>query len=179
VDAASLGQVPGFTPAGAGKTPTPKQWRSFTPVRPRGYGDTFLTIDRVLLESGSPPQVRGIRQKIELSTQTTRFTPADAGNTHYHGEPIKKATVHPRWRGENALCLAEDVLFNRFTPASAGKTPPVYHPVPVDDGSPPLMRGQRRAGPATDYTPDGPPPLSRGHSAPAGNQYCKSSVHPR
>ena len=53
------------------------------------------------LVDGSSPRTRGTRSIIMISTITTRFIPADAGNTHGCMGKSGKMAVHPRGRGEH------------------------------------------------------------------------------
>jgi hypothetical protein len=54
-----------------------------------------------------------------------------------------EARYNPATQSNRPCRLAGPVAL-KYTPAGAGKTPEIYEPVAVDDGSPPLARGIRR-----------------------------------
>ena len=91
-----------ITPAGAGKTLSPKLLR--------------------LISTGSPPQVRGKPLITKLTIDVIRITPAGAGKTGTVLSHAQNLRDHPRRCGENYLSLFMSVHMPRITPAGAGKT---------------------------------------------------------
>ena len=131
-----------ITPAGAGKTIIPKHIHGQKTDHPRRCGENFEPFPPRLIESGSPPQVRG-KLKIYLSMGAkTRITPAGAGKTSLQKPFGVLITDHPRRCGENTphhkeqglspgsppqvrgkLIVPKQYLTApRITPAGAGKT---------------------------------------------------------
>ena len=75
----------GITPADAGKTaeilladPSPQD-------HPRGCGENSATAFLAVLNTGSPPRMRGKRKKSQCWAIMSGITPADAGKTKRQG----------------------------------------------------------------------------------------------
>ena len=97
-----------------------------------------------MVTSGSPPRMRGKLFSLKTRPRGGRITPAHAGKTslNFWGLNLKKD--HPRACGENWLY----VYYNER-----------------GEGSPPRMRGKRRAARAPYQAPRGSPPRMRGKLA--------------
>ncbi len=70
-----------FTPAPAGNTGERSARASLSPVHPRACGEYWRPANWSPERSGSPPRLRGIRQRDRRERRRGRFTPAPAGNT--------------------------------------------------------------------------------------------------
>ena len=114
----------GITPAGAGKTKIPPVVLAETQDHPRrcGENDSINVIGN--MNTGSPPQVRGKRERDVQPRKCTGITPAGAGKTECSRSAAQKAEDHPRRCGENRASL--DALIRH-------------------KGSPPQVRGKRDA----------------------------------
>ena len=136
------GQIPGITPAHAGKTllrcgPSRTAWD-----HPRACGENIRAGLHLIAGMGSPPRMRGKHAAGRQHDRDAGITPAHAGKTN--GEPWCQMLVrdHPRACGENkrkrtlrtlsegspprmrgkligTLCYS---VVLRITPAHAGKT---------------------------------------------------------
>ena len=95
-----------FIPAGAGNTPFVKVSSLTAAVHPRRRGEHQWHLIRSIPGAGSSPQARGTRTCRWLCSCSWRFIPAGAGNTSGAIPLFKALTVHPRRRGEHALCSA-------------------------------------------------------------------------
>ena len=132
----------GITPAGAGKTFTFKPIGYTAEDHPRRCGENGTFKQNAPMEEGSPPQVRGKPELMEIGLQSTRITPAGAGKTIAVNSLRSQVRDHPRRCGENSEVTRMNV-FNlgsppqvrgklnpqrriissaRITPAGAGKT---------------------------------------------------------
>ena len=109
-----------FTPACTGNTMQPQTKMALNAVHPRVYGEYFMRLCVYITFNGSPPRVRGIRQRKRGMKMTDRFTPACTGNTleklNANNQPrftpactgntdnkageVGQGTVHPRVYGE-------------------------------------------------------------------------------
>ena len=90
-----------ITPAGAGKTPpTPKPAR-LQKDHPRRCGENRLCRFLCVLNTGSPPQVRGKLIFIQIIKPWHGITPAGAGKTNMKYDIIDFIRDHPRRCGEN------------------------------------------------------------------------------
>ena len=132
--------------------------------------------------AGSPPQVRGKRNKLGSTCQRNRITPAGAGKTASVYQLPLKTEDHPRRCGENVLMSPAAPFRVRITPAGAGKTRSLInmflifadHPRRCGEnksssssysngkGSPPQVRGKRRILAACSGGCLGSPPQVRG-----------------
>ena len=102
--AAAYRRDPRITPADAGKTPAVHAQGRVSQDHPRGCGenDFFEIIGYVRI--GSPPRMRGKRQRGRIRADRQRITPADAGKTVSGGQVCGGAGDHPRGCGENCPC---------------------------------------------------------------------------
>ena len=91
----------GITPADAGKT-NPLIMGTDTAVdHPRGCGENWRKLQRLLIYRGSPPRMRGKLNRITEIAMAGRITPADAGKTYCRCGGYKGCQDHPRGCGEN------------------------------------------------------------------------------
>ena len=132
----------GITPADAGKTFLRAETTVLHEDHPRGCGENWLSDLWGGIKNGSPPRMRGKREKNRGAVYGIRITPADAGKTP---ETVMKWWMdkdHPRGCGENInwdccqtngagspprmrgkpLCFVLFEVVNGITPADAGKT---------------------------------------------------------
>ena len=70
-----------ITPAGAGKTVEGRRQNIYIQDHPRRCGENEFLSKRLLVDSGSPPQVRGKLDQIRCERIAQRITPAGAGKT--------------------------------------------------------------------------------------------------
>ena len=135
-------QRSGITPAGAGKTRTRGECACSSRDHPRRCGENAYQVGFAFNTVGSPPQVRGKHQPLDLCMYYAGITPAGAGKTHGFFWFNGYGKDHPRRCGENApLPLGifwlmgsppqvrgkqgrtpTDILYRGITPAGAGKT---------------------------------------------------------
>ena len=135
-------EIPGITPAGAGKTWRDKSRRTNGRDHPRRCGENDLSQRMAATVQGSPPQVRGKRDNNFICRCQRRITPAGAGKTRSANLALEPAADHPRRCGENTLLCAGMhcspgsppqvrgkphnmgiiSVLSRITPAGAGKT---------------------------------------------------------
>ena len=91
----------GSPPAGAGKT------REFVPkyprkaYHPRRCGENYDSVAAWIAAAGSPPQVRGKRNRKRTDRRINRITPAGAGKTNRFCPRRRLGQDHPRRCGEN------------------------------------------------------------------------------
>ena len=116
------GIVRRITPAGAGKTSPSETRRRLRKDHPRRCGENRTRCKKSLLDTGSPPQVRG---KPEAGVQlfvSLRITPAGAGKTAV-GIVVSRSNTGspPQVRGKH-LSRVRAERRNGITPAGAGKT---------------------------------------------------------
>ena len=109
--------------------------------------------------SGPSPRARGKRSRPSL--------------------PLRRASVHPRVRGENAHAEPAECLRHRSIPACAGKTPPPSPFPSLPFGPSPRARGKRLEPVTTDGLKDGPSPRARGKRHDAATVASRKAVHPR
>ena len=74
----------GITPAGAGKTILFRQQINITQDHPRRCGENRVSLTTVMVQEGSPPQVRGKPQVLQGIGEVIGITPAGAGKTAYN-----------------------------------------------------------------------------------------------
>ena len=75
-----------------------------------------------VVNSGSPPQVRGKQDRLVTYFDVEGITPAGAGKTSELYRAGIDIEDHPRRCGENAIVSLLTSLAGRITPAGAGKT---------------------------------------------------------
>ena len=116
--------APRITPAGAGKTSLELSYLRTLWDHPRRCGENLTVCRTITFRPGSPPQVRGkLEDKMRVYIES-RITPAGAGKTKPQNRNLTAYRDHPRRCGENTLLHAETSLSR---------------------GSPPQVRGKRRA----------------------------------
>ena len=173
--------VPGITPAGAGKTKTNQRTVKHDEDHPRRCGENSSLRPTQRVFSGSPPQVRGKRLSCAKIRPYNRITPAGAGKTVDSVHDVSIAQDHPRRCGENLRVRASSIRSrgsppqvrgkqgqgkllcgkNRITPAGAGKTCGMC--LPQRDGRDhPRRCGENAAIPADLPSLQGSPPQVRG-----------------
>ena len=69
---------------------------------------------------GSSPLTRGIHPDAILCTNVQRFIPAHAGNTAASSLLLAATKVHPRSRGEYAVCSRFPILHTGSSPLTRG-----------------------------------------------------------
>ena len=133
---------------------------------------------------GSPPRVRGKRNKVVTSTSDQRITPACAGKTESSAPVSGRFTDHPRVCGENDIYLRGSTRFRGSPPRVRGKPAHLYVPKAApritpacagktDSGSGagsagtdhPRVCGENRLDYADLWTYGGSPPRVRGKQA--------------
>ena len=89
-------------------------------VHPRWRGEQQRGQTVEFLVFGSSPLARGTGCSGRVSCQGLRFIPAGAGNSGERPKKLAKISVHPRWRGEQAIAGHDFRHGFRFIPAGAG-----------------------------------------------------------
>ena len=156
--------VPGITPAGAGKTSALRSMCAGLRDHPRRCGENRNKHSENRRGVGSPPQVRGKPLNSSSCRRRSWITPAGAGKTrHVNGVRRYARGSPPQVRGK-LFCHNLISSAYRITPAGAGKTrESVARPAVVEDhprrcgenafligrmmpsiGSPPQVRGKPR-----------------------------------
>ena len=123
---ACQGRPARITPAHAGKTEKDIPYLIRFSDHPRACGENRRRYDSAGGERGSPPRMRGKQRETLLERTRRRITPAHAGKTRGCCRPRSRCADHPRACGENSR--AESI--------GCGWS-----------GSPPRMRGKRKARP--------------------------------
>ena len=109
-----------FIPAGAGNT-GPRTLRGVTPtVHPRWRGEHISFPICSTCKGGSSPLARGTRIPALTQPREIRFIPAGAGNTFPVIFHLAMEPVHPRWRGEHAVCVWNATLRRGSSPLARG-----------------------------------------------------------
>ena len=157
-----------ITPAGAGKTRSKELLGSRCRDHPRRCGENTILSLRMIMNQGSPPQVRGKRPRAIPRAVRTGITPAGAGKTCGQKRQQPRFRDHPRRCGENTN--KENIQRQEI-------------------GSPPQVRGKRRVCRAGCHkhgiTPAGAgktcrqPPLNsrnRDHPRSCGENFWMSSI---
>ena len=146
-----------FSPAGAGNAPRQQGIRGLHAVQPRGCGERTPLQTCHQFAYGSAPRVRGTLDNTIRGGNSSRFSPAGAGNAEADRQGIQNRPVQPRGCGERVVAKSH-----------AG----------VKSGSAPRVRGTQTRNPCNTH-------VSRFSPAGAGNAaysplYSKSStVQPR
>ena len=91
----------GITPAHAGKTGSEPLSSHCRWDHPRACGENSSSSPRPSFMSGSPPRMRGKRQRHRRACRGKGITPAHAGKTATHGIKSAAFSDHPRACGEN------------------------------------------------------------------------------
>ncbi len=137
-----------FIPADAGNRFSLMSLAMYSPVHPRGRGEQYHMFRCIWCVHGSSPRTRGTVQGLADIYRTSRFIPADAGNSRNRLSKSGGTTVHPRGRGEQISMNQESVTLTGSSPrtrgtAPVGKTrtsPPRF--IPADAGN--RQSGRRR-----------------------------------
>ena len=131
-----------FIPAGAGNSVDVAVYVNGKAVHPRWRGEQSPSLAYAVSGAGSSPLARGTASMNEYVAMICRFIPAGAGNSRCYSSRSPIRSVHPRWRGEQAVVnrlefgprgsspLARgtaakwcaDVESRRFIPAGAGNS---------------------------------------------------------
>ena len=115
-------EMPGITPAGAGKTVWEFQSLLSVQDHPRRCGENQDVSATSRKTAGSPPQVRGKLFHPNVSYVPPRITPAGAGKTFVNSFISLILWDHPRRCGENRNRHSCRNASIGITPAGAGKT---------------------------------------------------------
>ena len=111
-----------ITPAGAGKTKSCSCGVFVGKDHPRRCGENYDSVAAWIAAAGSPPQVRGKRNRKRTDRRINRITPAGAGKTSPGCFGWGLTWDHPRRCGENSDRIMQLSVPVRITPAGAGKT---------------------------------------------------------
>ncbi len=108
---AGQGDVPadhrhGITPACAGSRPSPPTRRTPVADHPRVRGEQSSTRRAIQSYMGSPPRARGAVRRPVRGAGGGGITPACAGSSPGCATPPRRASDHPRVRGEQFLVLS-------------------------------------------------------------------------
>ena len=167
-------------------------------VHPRARGEHGDLIDVTHPIGGSSPRTRGTRSLRELGRVDLRFIPAHAGNTPFRCAGRAPWAVHPRARGEHRGRPHRDgsaigssprtrgtrgqgppeVLRQRFIPAHAGNTRPVW----AHGGTVPVHPRARGEHGGRDDAGAGQPrfiPAHAGNTCSSAPRTASLTVHPR
>ena len=148
---------------------------------PRRCGENRKRTVLYVIDTGSPPQVRGKRAIIAQCVLYSGITPAGAGKTETGVIRLKRAKDHPRRCGENVItCIsgagisgsppqvrgkhAQEAWENarkRITPAGAGKTETVKG-IPAAEEDHPRRCGENKSAVKCAQNRTGSPPQVRG-----------------
>ena len=90
-----------LTPAGAGSTNATTTSTSSSGAYPRRCGEHSVSVVRVRVIGGLPPQVRGARESARCSLARPGLTPAGAGSTDCRGPNLSLSRAYPRRCGEH------------------------------------------------------------------------------
>ena len=90
-----------ITPAGAGKTKSCSCGVFVGKDHPRRCGENYDSVAAWIAAAGSPPQVRGKRNRKRTDRRINRITPAGAGKTNRFCPRRRLGQDHPRRCGEN------------------------------------------------------------------------------
>ena len=92
-----------ITPAYAGNTFVCTAWLDYGGDHPRVCGEHLFYAEQSARIDGSPPRMRGTRQKTHGPVRGKRITPAYAGNTVVIDCYIQPVEDHPRVCGEHTI----------------------------------------------------------------------------
>ncbi len=130
-----------LTPARAGNTHARRTGISWRTAHPRSRGEHTPSSCRRRHSSGSPPLARGTLALHDQVQILGRLTPARAGNTPDGATGPRRATAHPRSRGEHATPDRDSHAAGGSPPLARGTHADPQKPGAVTGGSPPLARG--------------------------------------
>ena len=109
-----------FIPAGAGNTAPVSKPPRYISVYPRWRGEHLPAIPMAPLRTGLSPLARGTPLILYSCLNMRRFIPAGAGNTKCLISEFWKKSVYPRWRGEHANMLADQLRTAGLSPLARG-----------------------------------------------------------
>ena len=89
-------------------------------VHPRWRGEQKLHHHRPRLAAGSSPLARGTGGVDGLGGRGDRFIPAGAGNSKCTSRCAPRLSVHPRWRGEQPVCVRSVLKRSGSSPLARG-----------------------------------------------------------
>ena len=145
-------------PARTGNTSTVIRCMTWGAAHPRSRGEHQRALAQGLRPRGSSPLARGTRDILQLDQLRARLIPARAGNTKLLEKRIKRASAHPRSRGEHMREDGQSFL-------TAGSSPPVRG-APEDGGYPRGHLGLIPARAGSTYRGGVSPPALSGSSPP-------------
>ena len=169
-----------FIPAYAGNATTRLPVSRPRSVHPRIRGERQFVMTPVSTSIGSSPHTRGTLSSSRQSSHHCRFIPAYAGNARRTPSLRRRATVHPRIRGERAANHYGDKKRGGSSPHTRGTRPSGVQNRPYKRFIPAYAGNAR--GPARQQTPPSVHPRIRGErsSSPASSgSYVGSSPHTR
>ena len=162
-----LFDLPGITPAGAGKTAHDALYHAGCEDHPRRCGENIRWSHPERLRDGSPPQVRGKQDQTRSSVFASRITPAGAGKTYTLINCGFASEDHPRRCGENSIQLCCMGIQLWITPAGAGKTNWLTG-ISILNQDHPRRCGENRLCDRLSGAAGGSPPQVRGKRVPTG-----------
>ena len=150
-------------------------------ITPACAGNTAGSPCNCAAVRGSPPRARGTPAQLSLCLGQIGITPACAGNTRQARAPCRRATDHPRVRGEHPMVTEDTVMTTgspprargtrlfrraladqlRITPACAGNTPD-RQALSRGMSDHPRVRGEHLKPGAERLAQLGSPPRARG-----------------
>ncbi len=166
------------TPARAGSTRTRSRTAAPCTGHPRSRGEHCHRYWPFPSLSGTPPLARGARDRTARGVTDSRDTPARAGSTSRCRGPRRRASGHPRSRGEHAAAPVSAKRYRGTPPlalgarTSSGRRPTGPRDTPARAGSTwrPAWCRRRRPG----------HPRSRGeHTRARGTRASGPTGHPR
>ena len=114
-------ELPGITPACAGKRQSPSGSHRLSLDHPRMCGEKCLNSLMVAPVTGSPPHVRGKGDSEVISQCTHGITPACAGKRWRFRYPCASTRDHPRMCGEKGNDVVEICSLQGSPPHVRGK----------------------------------------------------------
>ena len=93
-------RLTGSSPAHAGNSIIHVRGNAVVPVHPRACGELAAYASFESLANGSSPRMRGTQCNDRRQSETFRFIPAHAGNSHSPLPCDSRGPVHPRACGE-------------------------------------------------------------------------------
>ena len=133
--------LPGIIPADAGSTHRHESFHGKTWDHPRGCGEHSYPIDKLMLDEGSSPRMRGALHAAPGPVRRSGIIPADAGSTRYIIHDCFTDWDHPRGCGEH-FSTDDFVRFQggssprmRGAQSSRASSSGVMRIIPADAGS--------------------------------------------
>ncbi len=174
-------EAPRFIPADAGNSMTGDSIGQCGSVHPRGRGEQQSVLIVETRGIGSSPRTRGTASWGVEEVSSSRFIPADAGNSAAGVKKGPMAPVHPRGRGEQLITqlmpldgcgssprtrgtaptLPEVLVSARFIPADAGNSTDLAQLFSLTTVHP-RGRGEQKINAASNAADGGSSPRTRG-----------------